>query len=125
MVTYIRRMDAKLFLVYLQQEFSRRAGRNPGYSLRTYANQLGIHHGTLSQIMRGHRPLTYRRIESLIKVLDVSPQQLAKLQSPASDVELKFSPLDEDHFASVSDWYHDAILELTQVSGFKSNARWI
>ncbi|RYZ93106.1 MAG: TIGR02147 family protein, partial [Proteobacteria bacterium] len=39
--------------------------------------------------------------------------------------ELKFSPLDEDHFASVSDWYHDAILELTQVSGFKSNARWI
>jgi plasmid maintenance system antidote protein VapI len=46
----------------LQLEFNRRRARNPRYSLRAFANALGTHHSTLSQMMQARRRLTTRTI---------------------------------------------------------------
>jgi transcriptional regulator with XRE-family HTH domain len=43
----------------LHEEFLRRRRRNPRYSLRAFARDLGVHHSTLSRILRGQqRPRT-------------------------------------------------------------------
>src|SRR3954469_19873135 len=42
----------------LQRELAARCSRNPRYSLRGFANFLGIDHATLSQILRGKPAVT-------------------------------------------------------------------
>jgi plasmid maintenance system antidote protein VapI len=49
----------------LPSELARRCVANPQYSLRSFALHLGINHSTLSQLLRGKRPLTARAIEKL------------------------------------------------------------
>jgi hypothetical protein len=46
----------------LQLEFDRRRTKNPRYSLRAFAYELGTHHSALSQMLRAHRRLTARTI---------------------------------------------------------------
>ena len=49
----------------LQAELAARCERNPGYSLRAFANSLGIDHATLSQLMRGKRSMTEATVRRL------------------------------------------------------------
>jgi transcriptional regulator with XRE-family HTH domain len=43
---------------FLNREYERRKRRNARYSLRAFARDLGCDHSTLSQWMRGKRPIT-------------------------------------------------------------------
>src|SRR3954468_2065908 len=49
----------------LQRELAERCARNPRYSLRGFANFLGVDHATLSQILRGKRATTPATIKRL------------------------------------------------------------
>jgi uncharacterized protein (TIGR02147 family) len=51
----------------------------------------------------------------------------AKRTLPEADAEVTETPrlVDPDDFAVISSWYHYAILELTYVDGFRSDAAWI
>jgi uncharacterized protein (TIGR02147 family) len=40
-------------------------------------------------------------------------------------LQAKYVDLSLDHFRTISDWYHYAILELTLTKGFQSSPRWI
>src|SRR3954469_9027727 len=56
---------AESFRERLQRELATRCGRNARYSLRGFANFLGVDHASLSQILRGKRvvtPSTIRRL---------------------------------------------------------------
>jgi hypothetical protein len=46
----------------LDSEFAQRRQRNPHYSLRAFARDLTTDHATLSQIVRGRRPLSPRLV---------------------------------------------------------------
>ena len=46
----------------LQDEFARRRRTNSRYSLRAFARSVHIEHSTLSQLLRGKRPLTWKSI---------------------------------------------------------------
>jgi hypothetical protein len=46
----------------LKAELQRRQTRNPRYSLRAFARDLGTDHATLSQFLRGRRAASVRRI---------------------------------------------------------------
>jgi hypothetical protein len=46
----------------LDAEFARRRRLNPRYSLRAFARSVGIEHSTLSQLLWGKRPLTWKSI---------------------------------------------------------------
>lgn len=53
------------FRRFLHGELIVRQGRNPRYSLRAFANYLGIAPASLSQLMRGTRRMTERTIRKL------------------------------------------------------------
>jgi hypothetical protein len=46
------------FRAVIAYEFARRRQVNPRYSLRAFAASLGMEHATVSQLLRGTRPIT-------------------------------------------------------------------
>ena len=121
----------KDFRDHLKKEFIKRCQKNPKYSLRAFAKQLNISHATLSHVLRGKRPLTAHTILYLAQGLELKPRELAQFHIPRERTshktieKLKFTPIEIDTFEVVSDWYHDAILELTKVKQFRGDPRWI
>jgi transcriptional regulator with XRE-family HTH domain len=49
----------------LEAEFARRQRLNPRYSLRAFAQSADMEHSTLSQLLRGKRPLTWKSIRRI------------------------------------------------------------
>src|SRR5665213_4629223 len=102
----------------LQREFMRRTAQNPAYSLRAFAKQLKINHATLSTLLAGRRKITPATVERLGKALGLGPSALQKFGQ-----EKEYVQIQEDIFASLSNWYFDAILELTRIKGFRFDAK--
>jgi uncharacterized protein (TIGR02147 family) len=107
--------------------------RNPRFSLRAFAKQLGIDHSTLSQVLRRKRRLSSRDLQAVGSRLGLSEEAIEAYaqgsgkksnRNKASEEILSFH-LDLDTFQLLSVWYHYAILELLQVQGFKTDSRWI
>ncbi len=74
------------FEAYLQHRFEGRQGRNPRYSLRAFARDLDCDHATLSQWLRGVRPMTAVAINRVADRLGLGPA--------AKAVGREFDPLD-------------------------------
>ncbi len=74
------------FATYLSHTFEQRRARNRRYSLRAFARDLGIDHATLSQWIRGTRPLHDDVIDRLADALHLSPAERAHSR--------EFAPLD-------------------------------
>jgi len=130
---------------FLLSEFDLRRQRNPQYSLRAYARDLGLAAPKLSEILRGKCGLSETSAQKLIPKLGLtsdeaevfiqmviakharSPRQRleAQTQLKQSSTSLRFSELSLESFKIIADWYHFAILELTEVSGFRSEVNWI
>lgn len=129
-------LESRDFRSYLQQELIRRCEKNPGYSLRSFARSLGIHHTTLSRLLAGKRGLNSRSIQRLCEALKLSQAEASlylkqgesggggTAQEKNSE-SARYQNLALDTFISISEWYHDAILELTHIQGFKGDPKWI
>ena len=112
-----------------------RAGmrRNPRFSLRSFAKQLGIDHSTLSQVLRSRRRLSARALEAVGKRMGLSEETIRayaqSFRKKSSSNRLPENPrsyhFDLDTFQFLSVWYHYAILELLEVQEFKTDSRWI
>lgn len=128
------------FRSYLQAELIRRCRANPKYSLRAFARTLRIEPSALSKILNGKRRITTVMFRQLSKRLALDPVLAEKLQPPSqaprSQAKAQAAPtgdfapkdyrqLSLDMFQIISDWYHYAILELTQLNGFKPEPRWV
>jgi uncharacterized protein (TIGR02147 family) len=120
------------FRLFLQQELLRRCEKNRSYSLRAFARSLDINVATLSTILSGKRAITARTIEKLGGLLELNPgeiQNFCAALKPDSEVletaEPNYLQLALDTFIAVSDWYHDAILELTHLRSFRPQPSWI
>jgi uncharacterized protein (TIGR02147 family) len=100
----------------LQREFLRRTAQNPAYSLRAFAKQLKINHATLSTLLAGRRKITQATIERLGRAIGLGP---AAIQKYGQASQQDYVQIEEDVFASLSNWYLDAILELTRIADFK------
>ena len=74
------------FEAFLQHKFERRRARNPRYSLRAFARDLDCDHATLSQWLRGVRPMTEASVERIAERL--------KLDLTAKALSREFDPLD-------------------------------
>ncbi len=109
------------FRAYLQQEFVRRTTRNPSYSLRAFAQHLDMNHATLSSLLSGKRTITSATVKKIGQVLNLSPSDLAQFTNPKSVKESKagnYFLIQQDAFSAMSEWYFDAILELTLIPNF-------
>ena len=88
----------------LAAELAQRRARNPRYSLRAFARDLGTDHATLSQLMRGRRVLSPRMLRQIGRRLHVGAADIAEAC--------------ERHHA-------DAILRLARMKILRPDSRWI
>jgi transcriptional regulator with XRE-family HTH domain len=122
------------FRLFLRAELGRRCARNPRYSLRAFANFLGLDHATLSQLLRGKRRLTERTIRTLGAKLgldrDAIDAHVAREPFDAGGGTLDAGRADSRRVTSdivrlVSEWEHYAILELVRLKDFRPDVNWI
>jgi transcriptional regulator with XRE-family HTH domain len=112
----------------LQAELAARCERNPGYSLRAYANYLGIDHATLSQLMRGKRSMTeatVRRLGERIGLASEEVEVYASRGEPVRPGSAQVRALAEDAAQVFGRWHAFAILELMRLRSFRPDVRWI
>ena len=134
----------------IRDELAQRIEKNPRFSLRAFADQLGVGASVLSLILSGRRPISTRLVERIFSSLEFSEGKkrnfLESVLKEKSDLGLKrVSPklkqhvidsrerkngrsainIGLDEFRIISDWYHYAILELTSIKGFKADFKWV
>lgn len=131
-----------LHIIYVADEYSRRIQTNPHYSLRAYARDLEVTASWLSEFMRGKKGISTSTAERISQSLNFSATEsrlfLLSAQSHHSrsfksrqeaQRELQnfiksdsFKMLPKD-FSLTGSWYHQAILELTELQDFKHNEK--
>ena len=129
---------------FILEEFRARRARNPNYSLRAFARDLGMPASKLSQNLRGlcgisvakaqviadkiqmredKRQLFLALVEAQHARSRVARQQA---QSRLNDLRMEcFTELDVNRFAVVRDWFCMAILEMIELSDFRPDVAWI
>jgi transcriptional regulator with XRE-family HTH domain len=112
----------------LQAELAARCERNPGYSLRAFANSLGIDHATLSQLMRGKRSMTEATVRRLGGRMGLGQEEVDAYVGRGEPGQAGSAParaLAEDAAQVFGRWHAFAILELMRLRSFRPDVRWI
>lgn len=107
-------------LAALRNELVERCRRNPKYSLRAFAKNLGIHAATLSHLLRGKRAITPAIAQRLMNKINLP--ELADGAMLEGGASAAYSMVPAESFTAIREWYHFAILELTKINGFKPSA---
>lgn len=106
-------------LVSLQEVLALRVGKNPRYSLRSLAKQLGVSHPYLSRIISRKRkmsPAIQKKIEKRLRVITGRPDLRLEQKSKM------FTPEEAKKFLH---WKYFAVLKLIEERGFVSGPAWI
>jgi uncharacterized protein (TIGR02147 family) len=128
-------------LIILQSELHIRRQRNPSYSLRSFGRDLGIAPSALSSLLQGKKGLSEKKAASIaLKIgLRQAEQELFLLSARARYARKKASRVDaaaelasrkkshalpEPEIALAQHWYHQAILELTELKDCNHTAEW-
>jgi uncharacterized protein (TIGR02147 family) len=110
---------------YLLQEFERRILANPKYSLRAFARDLGIHSGTLSNILNQRRAVGAKLLSQILKKLPLSPGDkkkiLIELITPSGAPPEQPILIDEEVLSVIKDWEHYAIMAYLQLRKVKKS----
>jgi uncharacterized protein (TIGR02147 family) len=129
----------------LKIELEKRCGRNPRYSLRSFARDLELSPSRLCDVMRGRYGLSRTAAQGIAARIgmtkeeadifcDLVDREHARKKAAKNDAQQRLKSLHEnqktqqlslDSFQIISEWYHYAILELTLIKGFKSDVHWI
>lgn len=109
----------------LQREFIERSQKNPAYSLRAFARQLGIDQSFLSKVLKGNRQITPKLVATVGPKLGLKPTQVKSIFSGGTANMANFLSLADDEFDLLSIWYHFAIIELSKTDDFVNDAAWI
>jgi len=110
----------------LQAELIRRCKVNPKYSMRSFARSLRMDPSLLSKVLRGERSMNLVTFKKVAESLNWAPSEQARLSPVSQRARLaEYRQLTLDHFEVISEWHHYAILELTQIRGFKPDVAWV
>lgn len=117
----------------LRAQYLRRRERNPLYSTRAFARDLGMSQGFISLVLNGKRKLSMKSALELSANLAMTRQETRafldavalELQGGARARTEPFAQLELDGFKLISQWYHIAILDLMLVEGAKADGAWI
>ena len=131
----------------LQGVLREKQQKNPRYSMRAAARDVGVTSGFLSQILQSKKRLTFQRaiqFTQLLKIDDRTSELLLRAvalestKDPACrtflenllsgnniDRAQEFAVLELDRFRTLSEWYHVAILDLTLIKGFNADPVWV
>lgn len=113
--------------------FEERRSSNKSYSLRAFAKACGLSATTISQVLSGKRPLSFKAALRICDRLNLSPENRNSLirsfkANATADRKCTANQTEQieiDKFKLVSDWHHYAILSLCELKNNKSEPEWI
>ena len=131
-------LEQKDYRSYLKWALADRIARNPSYSLRSFARQLGIHHSMLVQVFQNKKRLSVDRAHLVAHRLELqgkeyeyfcllveiekakANEQKAHLLKRLQEIKptSKARDLGIEHFQLISEWYHLPILQMVGVPLF-------
>ncbi len=117
------------YLLKIKEDLSLKQRQNPHYSLRAYARDIGVHPATLSQILKGKRPLPIKDSGTVLNKLNLGPKERtlfmeSLLHSKVSLDRIKLDDederfmLDESYYKVIAEWEHYAVLDLFNLTHF-------
>jgi len=122
-------MDQQIIVQkFLRDRLAEQQRQNPRYSLRSFADRIGIHSGALSALLNGKRTVSNKIIERIADRLALDPEERAKLLVPgnarknslpdAFEDELgpEYLRLSASQFKVIAEWKHKAILSLLETA---------
>jgi transcriptional regulator with XRE-family HTH domain len=112
----------------LRNELNQRRAKNPRYSLRAFAQTLGISPSFLSKILAGKKSLgenTFLKLASRLSLPEDSVENLRSSLPGFKLAALSFTSLEADQFQSISDWHHYAILEAFTLHDSVATPEWM
>lgn len=130
---------------FLKEHFELRTIRNPSYSLRAFARDLGLSPSTLSEVLHAKQGLSRRLAVEICERLGIqgvekeffcelvdseharsqTQKQVALQRLNKLRAEYQFRDLTLDRFDFVAEWHHMALLELMETKGFRPDWDWI
>lgn len=130
----------------LKNNFEVRFEKNPRYSLRAYARDLGISVSRLSEIFNHKSGLSVKNAEKIASNLGLNRKEfslflnqvtaeharnsldrksaLQRLSNQQTN-KVQFVELEEELFAFISDYHHYVLLDLIQTKSFRHDLKWI
>lgn len=123
----------------LKMYFDRKRVAQPRYSLRALARDLKVSPAYLSQVFNDKKTVPASRLPEFIRLLDMDDIAVLQLKDALNPTEKRgtklaatdlaffdrFKPLDKEKYAVLENWYLVAMLDLTTLEGFRSEAPWI
>ena len=109
----------------LISEFEKRRKKNPAYSLRAFARDVGISKTSLGDVINGHRKLSQQNINILGERLGLNETQVGALKSDLQSVSVMRDVIEGDELKLIEDWHYLAILSLAKIKDARCSAEWI
>jgi uncharacterized protein (TIGR02147 family) len=128
---------------FLKNELGRRQSNNRRYSLRAFADALGLNPGYLSRVLSGQTTMTVGAAKRVVLALRLSDaeakgliagamraKQLKAVAKSAPGLDPEAPPpraqeIEADAYAIISDMHHYALLEATFLDDFQADPRWL
>lgn len=115
------------YRVWLAEEFSRRRGANPAYSLRSFARTLRVSPASISQVLAGKRHLSASSAEKVAESCSLAPELRrrfltsaalcgTRLETDPPGEQEPFKALELATFQVIAHWHHYAILSLASTT---------
>lgn len=128
----MKSIDSKSKTYFLKKELTKRLEKNPHYSMRSFANLLGINIGSLSGLLNGKRPLTLKTAIALCDRLSMDPsekdnllQELFPSKKKQTRIVLRGAlpermEFKEESFRIIAGWQHYAILQIIRTKSYQN-----
>src|SRR3989338_314422 len=133
------------YRTYLKSVFLEKNSKNPKFSQRALAKLLKISPGQFNLVLQGKKNISEDTAHRIIGTLRLEEKEadyfchLVRLESSKTAESKEFiqKKLEEIHpkqdfhtlaldaFRVISDWYHYAIIEMTQLDSFKPDPSWM
>ncbi|WP_415063257.1 TIGR02147 family protein [Bdellovibrio sp.] len=117
--------------VFLLDVLEQRRERNPRYSMRAFARDLGLSPGRLSDFLSGRRVPGKQLTLRIISSLDLKHEEAQKLMHLIERHKMLHAEsggayqLNEDQFSMIADREHFAILNLMKTDNYVPKISWI
>jgi transcriptional regulator with XRE-family HTH domain len=116
----------------LEAAFAVRREKNSRYSLRAFASFLGADHSTVSQILRGSRPVPVARIRAWGKKIGLGAEEVAAYiaaghlpDAAVLERQRQLAHWTAEAMSIVAEPVHYEIIRLSRTETFRADCRWI
>ncbi|MAF92005.1 MAG: hypothetical protein CL674_12110 [Bdellovibrionaceae bacterium] len=117
------------YIQKIKEELSLRQRKNPSYSLRSYARDLGMHSSSLSQVLHRKRNLPFSKAQSVVQALDLNEEERTLFLNSFYRSKTKIDDIDiselqksyivkNTHHKVLAEWEHFAVTELFDLNDF-------